>query len=44
MKPFRAFLASFAIGLVGLSTGHGLLSSFAEAPAPQLGPIGNVTA
>ena len=44
MKPFRAFLASFAIGLVGLAMGHGLLAGLAEPPAQQLGPIGNVTA
>ena len=44
MKPFRAFLASFAIGLVGLSMGHGLLTGFAAPPAQQIGPIGNVTA
>jgi hypothetical protein len=44
VTPLRAFFASFAIGLVGLSMGHGLMLSLAEAPAQQIGPIGDVTA
>jgi hypothetical protein len=44
VKPFRAFLASFAIGLVGLAGAHSLAGSFAEVPARQIGPIRNVTA
>jgi len=38
MKPFRAFLATFALGLVALSAGHSLAFSPSQ-PDVQLGPI-----
>lgn len=43
MKPFRAFLASFAIGLTTISTGYGLMADmFVPTPDVQIGPIGPI--
>jgi len=39
MKPLRAFLATFALGLVALSAGHSLVLSAEARPDVQLGPI-----
>jgi hypothetical protein len=38
MSPFRAFIATFALGLIALSAGRDILLS-EPAPDVQVGPI-----